>query len=71
MPGSIAEAGDPKPGAAVKIAIWQRQNLYLEHIRSDHRIFSQDLPPMVYENRTRVGARGHLPFKGKCDCGLA
>ena len=30
----------------VKLAIWQRQNLYLEHIGSDRRIFSQDPHPM-------------------------
>ena len=46
MPGSILEVCDPKLGAAVKIAIWQRQNLYLEHIGSDRRIFSQDPHPM-------------------------
>ena len=46
MPGSIPDVGDPKLGAAVKIAIWQRQNLYLEHIGSDRRIFSQDPHPM-------------------------
>ena len=46
MPGSIPEVCDPKLGAAVKIAIWQRQNLYLEHIGSDRRIFSQDPHPM-------------------------
>ena len=45
VPGSIPEVGDPKLRAAVKIAIWQRQNLYLEHIGSDRRIFSEEVDP--------------------------
>ena len=53
VPRSIPEDGDPKLGAAVKIAIWQRQNLYLEHIGSDRRIFSQDLHPMSYKTSRR------------------
>ena len=44
--GSIPGVGDPKPGAAVKIAIWQRQNLYLKHIGGDRRIFPQYPHPM-------------------------
>ena len=54
MPGSILEVCDPKLGAAVKIAIWQRQNLYLRHIGSDRRIFSQDPHPMS----CKMGRRG-------------
>ena len=42
---SIPEVGDPKLGATVKLAIWQRQNLYLEHIGSDRRIFSEKVDP--------------------------
>ena len=44
--GSIPEVGDPKLGAAVKIAIRQRQNLYLKHIGGDRRIFPQYPHPM-------------------------
>ena len=50
MPGSIPEVGDPKLGATVKIAIWQRQNLYLEYIGGDRRIFFQDSPSHELRN---------------------
>ena len=46
MPGSIPEVGDPKLGAAVKSGVSGWQNLYLEHIGSDRRIFSQNPHPM-------------------------
>ena len=45
MPGSIPEVGDPKLGAAVKSGVSGWQNLYLEHIGSDRRIFSEEVDP--------------------------
>ena len=45
MPGSIPQVGDPKLGAAVKSGVSGWQNLYLEHIGSDRRIFSEEVDP--------------------------
>ena len=45
MPGSIPEVGDPKLGAAVKSGVSGWQNLYLEHMGSDRRIFSEEVDP--------------------------
>ena len=45
MPRSIPEVGDPKLGAAVKSGVSGWQNLYLEHIGSDRRIFSEEVDP--------------------------
>ena len=45
VPGSIPEVGDPKLGAAVKSGVSGWQNLYLEHIGSDRRIFSEKVDP--------------------------
>ena len=50
MPGSIPEVDDPKLGPAVKIAIWQCQNLYFKHIRGHCRIFFQDPPSHELQN---------------------
>ena len=45
VPRSIPEVGDPKLGAAVRSGVSGWQNLYLEHIGSDRRIFSEEVDP--------------------------